>query len=361
MHWLPAILTLPYIITIFVIYIKLRKTKPFFFSLDPAIPVTVVIACRNEEQNLPELLSSLSKQDYPATLFEIIIVDDNSSDSTFKTASAYTGNINVITIKNAGAGKKQAIRTGINASSGQLIITTDADCRMGSRWIKTIAAYYEKYQPDMIIGPVRIESDNSFFGKFQEIEFLSLQGITAGTALSGKSTMCNGANLAFRKSVYVQNQGELHDEIPSGDDVFLLHRIKKNRGSILWLESADAIVNTCVLTTLESFSLQRNRWISKGKSFSDPYTIFLAIVTFVTITTQISLLVAGIFNTLYFKVFIAVYIIKAITDYLIIRNTAERYGNMKIIDWLIPAQIIYPFYVIWVVCLTPLFFARHEN
>lgn len=361
MHWLPAILTIPYLIIIFLIYRKVRKIKPFFFTNDPAITVSVVVACRNEQHNLPDLLSALTKQEYPETLFEVIIVDDNSSDSTFETASNYSGKNNVITLKSTGSGKKQAIRTGINAASGRLIITTDADCRPESRWIKSIAAFYEKYEPDLIIGPVRIVSDDSFFGKFQEIEFLSLQGITAGTAAAGNSTMCNGANLAFPKTVYTENSEELHYDISSGDDVFLLQAIKKKKGSILWLESADAIVNTSASTTFKSFSLQRNRWISKGKSYSDAFTVVLAIVTFVTILTQTALLVTSIFNIIFFRVFIAVYIFKAIPDYLIIRNTAERYGNRKILDWLIPAQIIYPFYVIWVVCLTPLFFRRQKN
>ncbi len=361
MHWLPAILTLPYLIIIFLIYRKLRKIKPFFYTPDPGTSVTIVVACRNEEHNLPDLLASLSKQEYPSTLFEVIIVDDNSSDETYKTACAYSGNKNIITLKNSGFGKKQAIRTGVNAASGQLILTTDADCRHGSRWIKSIAAFYEMHEPDLIIGPVIIESDNNFFGKFQETEFLSLQGITAGTAIAGNSTMCNGANLAFRKPVYSENSEKLHDEIQSGDDVFLLHAIKKNKGSILWIESSDAIVKTKASTTIKSFSLQRNRWISKGKSYSDRYTVVLAIVTFVTIITQIALLIAAIFNILFLQVFIAVYILKCIPDYLIISNTAKRYGNIKILSWLIPVQIIYPFYIIWVVCLTPLFFRRQKN
>lgn len=361
MHWLPAILTLPYLIIIFLIYRNLLRIKPFVLTIDPKTPVTIIVACRNEEHNLPDLLASLSKQEYPSSLLEIIIIDDNSSDNTFNTACNFSGDSNIITIKNSGSGKKQAIRTGINIASGQLIITTDADCRHGIRWIKSIAAYYETHEPDLIIAPVTIDSGNNLFGKFQEIEFLSLQGITAGTVIAGNGTMCNGANLAFTKTVYKENAENLHDEIQSGDDVFLLHSVKKSKGAIIWLESPDAIVKTNESTTFKSFSLQRNRWISKGRSYTDRFTVLLAIVTFVTILTQVSLLIASIFNIHFFRVFIAVYIIKGIADYLIISNTAKRYNSMKTLDWLIPVQILYPLYVIWVVCLTPLFFRRQKN
>jgi biofilm PGA synthesis N-glycosyltransferase PgaC len=352
MQWLALILILPYIIIIFLIYREVTKIKPFCYTLNPAISVSVVIACRNEEKNLPSLLNKISKQNYPTDLLEIIIVDDNSSDSTFATAEKFLNDKKVLVLKNTGSGKKQAIRTGIKRASGKLIISTDADCLMGAEWVATIAAFYEKNNPDFIVCPVRIQSDDTFSGKLQAIEFLSLQGITAGTAIAGKSTMCNGANLAFSKQTYQEHSDKLHDEIGSGDDIFLLQSIKKAKGKIMWLESPDAIVTTFPAATARAFFSQRKRWISKSSSYTDTFTIALAIVTFVTILTQILLLAASFFSIQWFQVFIVAFILKSLPDYLIIRETARRYDEKELLNWFIPAQIIYPFYVFIVVCLS---------
>jgi len=99
--------------------------------------------------------------------------------------------------------------------------------------------------------------------------------------------------------------------------------------------------------------LSSHRWVSKSVNYTDIYTIVLAIVTFVTILTQLFLLTSSFFNISFLPVFITVYIIKSIPDYLIISNTAGRYGALTLMNWFIPAQIIYPFYIIAVVCSAP--------
>ena len=349
MHWLPAILILPYFFLLLKIYRSLLKIKTFNVSTDPVTFVSVVVACRNEQENIPLLLDSIAGQDYPKGLFEVIIVDDNSTDRTSEVASVFTGKGNIIIINNQGKGKKQAIRTGINSSSGNLIITTDADCRMGKRWIRTIAAFYEKHKPDMIICPVQIESGPGFFAKFQELEFLSLQGITAGSVLAGDGTMCNGANLSFTREAYLNLTDNMHFEIASGDDVFLLHSLKKQiQSKILCLESPDIMVTAASSSTVASYLKQRRRWISKGKAYNDKFTILLGIVTFVTIILQVSVLVAGFIDPAFIWVFLTIFLLKSIPDFMILLNTSGRYGRKELMNWFLPAQIVYPFYVLCV-------------
>lgn len=350
MHWLLTILILPYLILLLKNYRSLLKIKTFTITSDPSIFVSVVIACRNEQENLPALLSCISFQDYPVNQFEVIIVDDNSTDDTFKTASEFRGLSNIHALKNKGNGKKCALKTGIESAIGKLIITTDADCNMGKNWIKTISGYYENQESDMIICPVKLESTNNITGKFEELEFLSLQGITAASALTGQSIMCNGANLAFKKEAYLNHAGNLHDEINSGDDVFLLHSLKKEKDSeIKWLESADAAVTTKSSVSFRSLLKQRSRWISKGKYYTDKDTIITAAATFMVVILQLFLFVAILINPSLSISFIVVFILKSIPDFLILWNTAQRYGRAKLIKWFIPAQIFYPFYVLSVV------------
>jgi cellulose synthase/poly-beta-1,6-N-acetylglucosamine synthase-like glycosyltransferase len=356
MHWLPAILILPYLFLLLKLYRSLLKIKPFNASTQPVTFVSVVVACRNEQKNLLSLLNSIALQNYPDNLFEVIIVDDNSTDKTFEIAEGFNGITNLLTLYNKGKGKKQALRTGITAAKGNLVLATDADCSMGENWIRIIAAFYELNRPDMIICPVQIESVPGFLRKFQELEFLSLQGITAASAISGEATMCNGANLAFTREVYLDHSDNLHDEINSGDDIFLLHSLKKgNRAKILWMESPDTMVTTNSTSTYRSFLKQRSRWISKGKAYKDRYTIVLGIVTFVAVALQISYFIAWLIYPDLIWVFLSIIILKSIPDCLILLNTSRRYGKRNLMKWFLPSQLIYPFYVLSVVFYSLIF------
>jgi Glycosyltransferases, probably involved in cell wall biogenesis len=361
MHWLPSLLILPYTFFLLKTYRSLLHIGTFNISADPATFVSIVVACCNEQKNLPALLNSIALQNYPEYLFEVIIVNDRSTDNTFEIAAGFTGISNIYTLNNKGEGKKHALRTGIKSAKGNLIITTDADCRMGKNWIRTIAAFYEKNTPDMIICPVQLESVPGFYGKFQELEFMSLQGITAGSAFSKEATMCNGANLAFTREAYFNHSGNLHDEINSGDDIFLLHSIKKENGSkILWLESPDTLVTTASSSTFRSFVKQRGRWISKGKAYKDNHTIVLGIVTFVTISMLMAYLFASLIYPDLIWVFILMLILKSVPDFLILQNTCRRYSKRNLMRWFLPAQLIYPFYVLSVVFYS-LIFRENRN
>jgi glycosyltransferase involved in cell wall biosynthesis len=356
MHWLPAILILPYFFLLLKLYRSLFKIKIFYASTEPVTFVSVVVACRNEQKNLPALLNSIAHQNYPEYLFEVIIIVDNSTDKTFEIAEGFTGISNILTLYNKGKGKKQALRTGITAAKGNLVLATDADCSMGENWIRIIAAFYELNKPDMIICPVQTEPVRGFSGKFQELEFLSLQGITAATAISEEATMCNGANLAFTREAYLHNSDNLHDEINSGDDIFLLHSMKKgNRAKILWMESPDTLVTTKSQSTYRSFLKQRSRWISKGKAYKDRYTIVLGIVAFVAVALQISYFIACLIYPSLIWVFLSILILKSIPDLLILLNTSRRYYKRNLMKWFFPSQLIYPFYVLSVVFYSLIF------
>ena len=356
MYWLPAILILPYIYILLKIYIDLQKIIPFSGTTNPQTFVSVVVACKNEEKSLPFLLNSISLQDYPSDLFEVLIVNDNSTDKTSDIVAGFRWSGNIRSMDNKAEGKEQALRTGILAARGNLIITTDADCTAGKSWIRTIAGYYEMNKPDLIICPVRIKTDRGFFRKFSELEFMSLQGITAGTVLSENGTMCNGANLAFTREAYLTHSDNLHDEINSGDDIFLLHSLKGDANSkILWLESANAMITTESPITLSSFVKQRSRWLAKGRVFKDRYTIILGISTFLAVLLQIGFIIACLITPALIWVLLSLIVLKSIPDLLILMNTTKRYDKRKLMWWFLPCQLIYPFYVLTVFCYSLIF------
>lgn len=347
MTWVLLLIILSYLAMFTFIYVNLSGITPFRPVATSSIFVSVIIPVRNESGNLPGLLENISLQDYPAESFEVIVVDDNSTDKTFEIAAGYSGINNFKVLINKGSGKKSALLTGAENAFGTLIITTDADCRMGNSWISTVASFYNLYHPDLIICPVLPESMKGFFGRFQELEFLSLQGVTAGTAMARQPAMCNGANLAFPAGTYFQNAVSLKPLTASGDDMFLLQSLKKKKNPvIMWLESKESMVVTKGKPTLCEYLRQRSRWISKAGKYDDPFVIILGIVTFVTILMQLFLTAASFFRPSFLTFLGAFLVLKSVPDFLILRNTALRYGKKHLMKWFIPSEVIYPFYVI---------------
>jgi len=216
--------------------------------------------------------------------------------------------------------------------------------------------------PDLIICPVQIKPGKGFFGKFQALEFLSLQGTTAGFASEYEPVMCNGANLAFPLKTYLNHSVNLREELNSGDDVFLLHSLKKESNpKIQWLESPEATVTTVSVSSFRLFLKQRSRWISKSSVYKDKFTIVLGIVTFVTISLQALYFIWVIINPLLIWGFAAFLILKSIPDYLILRDTTKRNGKRNLMRWFIPAQLIYPVYVLIVFFYSVIFRKKRTN
>jgi poly-beta-1,6-N-acetyl-D-glucosamine synthase len=333
----------------------LKQILPYNPLITPGINISIIIPCRNENENILSLLKDLSHQLYPPENFEVIIVDDNSTDMTFESAIAFKAITKMVVLKTTGQGKKQSLRTGINASKGDLIITTDADCRVGRKWIKTIASFYSEYSPQLIICPVVLSGIDGVLGKIQELEFLSLQGVTAGTLAIGNPAMCSGANLAFTSKSYNNQKDNLHDEIESGDDMFLLTSLKKENGSkILWIESNDVCVATSGSGNIRSFFRQRSRWFSKWKYYRDSYILTLSIVTLITNLLITGTLIAGVFQVKYLALSSVLLLIKSVPDYLILSNTAKRYSKEYLLKYFVPAHLLYPFYVVLIAILSVL-------
>src|SRR6185295_13056142 len=177
------------------------ELKPFSQTdHEPSIKISVIIPARNEEENIGKLLSSLEKQTYPPQLFEVIIIDDHSTDNTAAVVNSYSfAKLILLEFDNINSYKKKAIETGIVASSGDMIVTTDADCVVPGNWLKTIASFKEKTDAVFIAAPVVLENESNLLQTFQALDFLVLQGITAASVQKRFHNMCNGANLAYEK------------------------------------------------------------------------------------------------------------------------------------------------------------------
>lgn len=248
-------------------------------SFEPTTFISVIIPARNEEDNIGALLETLLAQDYPASLYEVIVVDDHSTDRTADVVqSVRDPRVRLLCLadhlepgERLNAYKKKAIDTAITHSLGSLIVTTDADCLVGPRWLRLLAAYYEERHPVFIAAPVAYMDETSFLKVFQSLDFMTLQGITGASVYRKVHTMCNGANLAYSKAVFHEVGGFKNiDAIASGDDMLLMHKMyRRYPDRVAFLKSPGAIVRTAPMPTWKAFFNQRIRWASKADKYDD--------------------------------------------------------------------------------------------
>lgn len=245
--------------------------------------VSIIIAARNEEDKIALTIEDILAQDYPKHLFELIVVDDHSTDGTSDIIKSYEANgVKLIELKEKeplNSYKKKAISEAINLASGDLIVTTDADCRMNKNWLKTLVQYYEENSFNLISAPVVYFEEKSLFERLQTLEFLFLIGLGAAGIGNKMPSTCNGANLAYKRTVFFELDGfKGIDDLASGDDELFLHKVAKAYpNSIGFCKSYEAIVFTNAKANLREFMQQRKRWASKSVKYKDKRVIILAL------------------------------------------------------------------------------------
>ena len=315
---------------------------------DPRERVTVVVACHNEAENIPALAAALGQQLYPAALTEILLVDDHSEDATWQRmqeAAGRYGNIRIL--RNAGQGKKEALLTGVEHSTSAWIITTDADARPGPDWISVLMAFQKETGAGLIAGPVEVLPAKGFLGRFRALEFYSLTGAGMGAAGRGHPLFCNGASLGYRKELLDLDPDPLRKDLPSGDDVFLLHTVKKHRPeTIRFLRSRRAAVTVTERGGLVSFFRQRRRWASKSLAYRDRDTLVTALLVFLMNASLLFTLTAGFFRSGWWLWLVVLWIIKSVPDFMLLRKVTSFYGQQRLMCWFFPVQLLYPFYVV---------------
>jgi biofilm PGA synthesis N-glycosyltransferase PgaC len=345
--YIVAFLFLLYARLMFWYWLSWKKLETFQPTMAGTTKISVVIAARNEEENIGALLTSLQQQTYPRELFEIIIVDDDSTDATAEKVKLFPG---IRLLQSAGSNnrafKKQAISTGIGEATGELIVTTDADCILPPRWLETISAFYKEKKLAAIAGPVLIETNGGLLEDFQCMDFLTLQGVTGASMQNGSMTMANGANLAYRKEAFEQVGGFAGiDQIASGDDMLLLYKISKAfPGQVGYLLAPDAIVSTAAMPTLKQFFQQRLRWAGKSLHYDDKRIFPILVLVYLLNLGVLSLLIAGFFDHRYWIFFAAAWIMKTIVElpfYLSVASFFNKLRTVPLFFFMQPIHILY--------------------
>ena len=326
-------------------------------SIPPQIFFSIIIPARDEEENIKDCLNAVLQQQYPAALFEVIVINDHSTDQTetiIRSLQRDHKNLRMINLadhlegKQLNAYKKKAIELAIAQSNGAWIVTTDADCLVTPQWLSTMDAFISEKQPVFVAAPVMFTHDRSFLSIFQLLDFISLQGITAASVSAGYHTMCNGANIAYRKDVFYEvGQFQGIDHLASGDDMLLMYKIKQNYpGKLGYLNSREAIVTTAPMPGWKSFFNQRIRWASKADQYSDKTIFWVLALVYAVNTGLLVLLLVSPFIADGFSNWLVLVMLKTLVELSFMIPVAGFYNRTEALAWF---PLMQPFHMLYTV------------
>ncbi len=335
------------------------KLKPFVIKKgEPCVTqFSIIIPARNESLNIEKCLKTIFANEYPKNLYEIIVVDDYSTDNTaeiVRQMQNQNSNLHLIQLENLlhkkqlNSYKKKAIEIAIQQSTGAYIVTTDADCIIPLKWLWCIDRFIRESEAVFVAAPVRFQDSGSFVSKFQCLDFLSLQGITAAAVGAGFHSMCNGANLAYSKKVFLEVGGfKGIDNIASGDDMMLMHKIyKQHKNGIGFMFSNEAVVVTQPMPTWKDFFNQRIRWASKADKFDDKRIIAVLALVYLL---NISFIAVPVIAFWYWELWIwwvIMLLVKVLIELRFMWPVAFFFHQQKLLWWF---PVMQPFHILYTV------------
>lgn len=320
-----------------------RRLQPFApqAAIIPQYSFTVIIPARNEAATIANCIKGVLDSTYPTALLELIVVNDHSTDNTASIVQQlqlqYT-NLKLINLEAhldgnpLNAYKKKAIEIAIGQSKGNWIVTTDADCTIPSNWLHLYDAFIQEHQSVFVAAPVMFTHKGGTLSLFQLLDFMSLQGITAAAVSAGYHTICNGANLAYRKDVFYEvGQFKGIDELASGDDMLLMYKIKQRYPNKLgYLFHQDAIVTTEPMHSWRDFLNQRIRWASKADRYDDKSVFRILALVYLTNLTLLILLPINLWATGEIAHWLTLMLIKTLVELSFMRPISKFYRQQEV-------------------------------
>ena len=322
----------------------------------PKTKVTILVPARNEAANIAACIQSILDQNYPPELYQLIIIDDHSTDKTPDIIQAFQQDHSQIRLvrlhelqgaKENIAFKKWAIQEGIAQASGDLIVSTDADCIVPANWLSLLVSFYESKNHAFIAAPVNFHQERSILEYFQSLDFVGMMGITGAGIHGHFQHMCNGANLAYEKKAFEAVGGFAGiDGRASGDDMLLLQKVaRKFPERIGFLKNAEATVLTTAMPDWKSFLNQRIRWASKSYEYPEwRVTLRLALVFIYCFSIVLSGFLIPLLGWPAAIAFGGMLLVKVITDYFFLGAMSRFFGRkdlMKKYFSSVPLHLLY--------------------
>lgn len=314
------------------------------------ISFSIIIPFRNEAENLPQLFQTLEQLIYPKNLFEIILIDDDSSDNSVAICEEFqkkNSDLEVLILQNEKPqlAKKAAITTGIHKSSKNYIATTDADCLLPKYWLQGFDRFIQQSNAKLIAGPVIFSEEKSFLNIFQNIDFMSLQAATIGGFGIENPFLCNAANLCYeRKAFFKMNGFSGNEQIASGDDIFLLQKLKTANLKVKFLKSRKSIVVTKAVEDFRSLLNQRVRWAAKTSAYKSTFGKFVGLSVFAMNFALVVSAALVLLNILPDQILFILFLFKFNLDFILIYRVAIFFQREKLLKNYFWCSFIYPFF-----------------
>jgi len=318
------------------------------------VPVSVIVAARNEEAQISACLQSLVSQDYPKQLLQIIIVDDRSHDRTAAIVRDFMADhptIELIPVHDTVSGfapKKYAIDQAIRRATGDIIFTTDADCTPGKHWVSEMLAYFEP-EVGMVAGYNPYDANhkrNALPQKMLALDYFSMAAVAAASAGLGFPVSCSGGNLAYRKSLYVELGGfrNIQSAVSGDDDLFLEQVRDRTDWQIRYATHPRTFVPTQPPHNMRAFVDQRVRYASKGRRYAGPVQAVLVGVYLLNVSLLAVLLVAAIDHRL-LLIGSVCWGVKATAEFLFLARASAKFCVAFNSRYFLPTAILHPLYI----------------
>ena len=314
---------------------------------DSNIKLSIVISFRNEEENLNALLKSLANQNFNKENFELILVNDHSEDNSMQIIELWKNKIplSVYELNNNQQGKKTALEYGLEKCRANFIVFSDADCVYNPSWLSCIASEIQNKNADFYVGKIDFNTKDSILGIFQKYELSGITFLSQGLAKTQWASLANGAFMVIRKSVLQNTANRFSsDRSISGDDVFLLHNIKKLKAKIEIINFDTHLVTTNTPKTFKEFWHQRIRWSSKSLKYTDKHVILLGGLIFIVNSLPIGIYLSSIFSPKFVNLSLWVFVIKAMVDTFMLKPIKNL--SSKDLFLFFVFEFILPFYTI---------------
>ncbi|MBD3289675.1 glycosyltransferase, partial [candidate division KSB1 bacterium] len=324
---------------------------------DRLYSVSVVIPARNEADNIEDCLNALVQQSYPKEKIEIIVVNDHSTDATSAIIDHYQTdyeNINALHLTQRSENispKKYAISRGIEQSTHDIVLTTDADCIVPKSWLHNMMHYFEE-DVGVVCGFVAFnkKKETTIFHKVQSLEFLSLVIAGAGSIGSDLPLIGNGANLAYRRSVFEEVDGFAgHEGLISGDDDLFIQKVARTTDwHIRFAAENSATVSANPVHTLRQFLNQRSRWASKGIHYHNPLFVIYLISVYLFYAILFFCIPLSFFYSKLMPVVLIAFSLKIIADFLLLYKGTIMVQRRDLLKYFPLAELFQIPYILYV-------------
>jgi len=335
-----------YAIQILLFAIGVRKAT---YSSDPTYrpSVSIIIAARNEEKNIRACLESISHLTYPTERLEVVVVNDRSTDRTEEIISEFARRCSFIRLLNATEdpsgrlhGKANAITQGIERSTGDILLFTDADCVVQRGWVEETVKYYNHPSVGLVAGFTALRS-RTMFEAIQALDWFVLFSIAAGTIRLRFPVTAVGNNLSVRRSAYDAVGGYRSIPFSVTEDYALFHAVTRRAGYVARLPiDPQTLVFSLPCETWRELFNQKKRWFSGGAGM-DWKSIGLFAFGFTFKALSVVTLAAGDFAP-----FLAAFAIKSAVDALLVAPTLSAFKARRLFLYLVPFEVYYIAYVL---------------